>query len=330
MVAGQQSPRMNTMKAIQVKEFGPPGVMQLVETPPPAVQPGQVRVAIQAAGVNPVDTYIRSGQYARTPSLPYIPGSDGAGVVEAVGEGVTTVKVGDRVYGGWPLGGTYAEFALYEASQVYPLPAHLSFDQGSCIFVPFVTAYRALFLKGAAQPGDTVLIHGATGGVGLAAVQWAVAAGLRVLGTGGTPEGRQLVLDQGAEFVFDHRSPDYIDALQSNYGEVQIVLEMLANVNLETDLKLLASGGRVVIIGSRGTIEITPRLIMGRESIVTGLSLFNTPPEEMRRIQAALQAGLRQQTLQPLVAKTLPLADAALAHEQVMSPGAKGNLVLSP
>lgn len=317
------------MKAIQVQQFGGPEVMELTSVKDLEPGAGQVVVAIQSAGVNPVDTYIRAGQYARKPELPYTPGIDGAGTVMAVGADVDRWQVGDRVYGGWPLSGTYAEQALYAADQLYVLPSEVAFPEGAGIFVPYSTAYRALMIKGQAKPAETVLIHGATGSVGLAAVQIAVTAGMRVLGTGGSQAGRELALGLGAEQVFDHHDQGYAEAIAKSAG-VDVVLEMLADVNLEADLRLLNRGGRVVIIGNRGRIEINPRDIMAREAIITGLTLFNTPAPEMTQIQAALGAGLRQGSLKPVVAQTFPLSAAAQAHQQVMGTAAAGNRVLLP
>ncbi|MBD0334217.1 MAG: NADPH:quinone reductase [Cyanobacteria bacterium Co-bin13] len=320
------------MKAIRVHQFGDPEVMAMEEIPAPAPGAGQVLIQIEAAGVNPVDTYIRAGSYARRPELPFTPGIDGAGTVAAVGSGVTSIEIGARVYGGWPDSGTYAAMALYPAEQVYPLPPQISFQQGAGIFVPYSTAHRALFAKALAQPGETVLVHGATGSVGLAATQIAVAAGMRVLGTGGTPEGRSLVAQQGASQVFDHHSPDYpAEVLAATAGRgADVILEMLANVNLEKDLALVAPHGRIVIIGSRGSLEINPRAIMGKESIVTGLTLFNTHPEALAHIQAALQTGLQNGTLIPIVSREFSLAEASQAHQWLLQPGAQGNLVLIP
>ncbi|NEQ33237.1 MAG: NADPH:quinone reductase [Leptolyngbya sp. SIO4C5] len=320
------------MQAIQVHQFGDPTVMQLATVNNLQPATGQVVVAIQAAGVNPVDTYIRAGTYARKPDLPYTPGIDGAGTILAIGPEVTQWQVGDRVYGGWPLSGTYAQQALYAADQVYSLPATISFPPGAAIFVPYSTAYRALIHKGQAQPGETVLIHGATGSVGLAAVQLAKSRGLQVIGTGGSPAGRQLVTEQGADYVLDHRAEGYLDqVMEITAGKgVDVILEMLANVNLSHDLAALAFKGRVVVIGSRGTVEIEPRATMGKESIITGLSLFNTPAAEMRQIQAALYAGLQNGTLNPVISHELPLSEAVKAHEQVMQSGSQGKIVLRP
>ncbi|HUF92703.1 MAG TPA: alcohol dehydrogenase catalytic domain-containing protein, partial [Candidatus Limnocylindria bacterium] len=170
------------MKAIRVHKTGGPDVLQLDEVPDPAPGDGQVVVRVHAVGVNPVDTYIRAGAYARMPALPYVPGTDGAGVVKAVGAGVRTVAVGDRVYMAGTAGetstGAYAELALCDVSQVKPLPASMSFAQGAAVNIPYATAYRGLFHKARIVAGESVLVHGASGGVGIAAVQLARAMGL--------------------------------------------------------------------------------------------------------------------------------------------------------
>ncbi|HEX8474826.1 MAG TPA: NADPH:quinone reductase [Pyrinomonadaceae bacterium] len=320
------------MKAIRVNEFGAPEVMQIEEVADPQVGHGEVLVRVGAAGVNPVDTYIRAGAYARIPTLPYTPGSDGAGVVEAVGEGVSRVHVGERVYLAGSLSGTYAELALCEESQVYPLPEHVSFAQGAGVYVPYATAYRALFQRAHAVAGETVLVHGASGGVGVAAVQLARAAGLTVFGTGGTEDGRRLVSEQGAHHVLDHRADDYLARLMELTAErgVDVVLEMLANVNLDKDLNVLARGGRVVVIGSRGRVEIDPRAAMSRDAAILGMSLLNTPTQELTGIHGALVAGLENRTLRPVAAREMPLADAPRAHHAVLEPGAYGKIVLIP
>ncbi len=320
------------MKAIRVEEFGGPEVMQLKEVPDPLAAPGQVVVSVRAAGVNPVDVYIRTGTHASKPALPYTPGMDAAGVVEAVGEGVTRVKTGDRVYVAGTKSGAYAELALCEESQVHPLPEAVSFAQGAAMGVPYATAYRGLFQRARALPGEVVLVHGASGGVGVAATQLARAAGLMVIGTGGTEEGQRLVAEQGAHHVLDHRAPDYLARLVDLTGGrgVDVVLEMLANVNLDKDLGVLARGGRVVVIGNRGRVEIDPRAAMGRDASILGMSLLNAPAPELARIHAALVAGLESGALRPVVGREMALADAARAHQAVMEPGAYGKIVLFP
>ena len=320
------------MKAIRVHQFGGPEVLQLDEVPKPAAGPGQILVRVYAAGINPVDTYIRSGAYAAKPPLPYTPGKDAGGVVEAIGEGVKQLKPGDRVYIADSLTGTYAEYALCLPEQVHPLPEKISFAQGAGIFIPYATAYRALFQKAKALPGETVLVHGATGGVGIAAVQLARAAGLRVIGTGGTEAGRKLVLEQGAHYVVDHRAPEYLKQIMDWTGGrgVDVILEMAAHHNLGKDLGLLAPGGRVVVIGSRGPVEINPRDAMARDASISGVMLGNTPAREVAGIHAALVAGLENGTLRPILSRELQLADAPAGHKAVMEPGARGKIVLIP
>jgi len=264
------------------------------------------------------------------PALPYTPGNDGAGAVEQVGPDVNEFEPGDRVYTAGSISGTYAEFALCKKDQVHRLPENVSFAQGAAMGTPYATAYRALFQRAEAKPGEIVLVHGASGGVGTAAVQLARARGLRVLGTAGSDEGRKLVRDQGAHKVFDHRAPDHFEQIMNATGGrgVNVIVEMLANVNLGKDLTILAKGGRVAIVGSRGRVEIDPRDTMQRDADIRGMALPNTPAADMASIHAALVAGLENGTLRPVIGKEFPLAEAAQAHRAVMEPGAVGKIVL--
>jgi NADPH2:quinone reductase len=320
------------MKAIRVYKFGGPDVMKLEEVPNPTPDAGQVVVRINAVGVNPVDTYIRAGLHAVKPSLPYTPGADAAGVVEAIGEGVTRVTRGQSVYVAGTISGAYAQQALCAQSQVHSLPAQLTFEQGAAVGIPYSTAYRALFQRAGGYAGETVLVHGATGGVGIAAVQLARAAGLTVIATGGTDKGRSNVAELGAHHVLDHHAADYLDqvlALTDGKG-VNVILEMLANVNLGKDLGVLAKQGRVVVIGSRGRVEIDPRAAMTHDASILGMTLVNATEQDRASINAALVAGLENGTLKPVVGKEISLADAPRAHEAVMQPGAYGKIVLIP
>lgn len=320
------------MKAILVHEFGGPEVLKLEEIPTPKPQAGQVLVKIHAAGVNPYDTYMRSGTYAIKPPLPYTPGSDAAGFVEAVGPGVTKVKPGDRVYTAKTITGAYAEYTLTLEDQAQKLPANITFDQGAAIWVPYGTAYHALRQEANARAGETVLVHGASGGVGTASLQIARAMGLTVFGTAGTDKGLDLVKREGAHQVFNHTKSGYTDEiLKATAGRgVDIVLEMLANVNLAADLKLLATYGRVIVIGNRGEITINPRDLMARRSSVRGFTLWATTEAETAEIHAALYAGFENGTLRPIIGKEIPLAEAARAHKEVMAPGASGKIILVP
>lgn len=318
------------MKAIRIHNFGAPEELKLEDVPDPRPEKGQILVKVHAAGVNPVDTYIRSGSYKIKPPLPYIPGSDCAGMVEETGEGVFRFRKGDRVYTSGSVTGAYAEKCLCTEAQVHPLPASLCFTEGAAIGVPYATAYRALWQKACARPGDIVLVHGASGSVGSAAVQIARAAGMTVFGTAGTEKGRKLVKEAGAQHVFDHHTPDYLQKIRetANGRGPDIILEMLANVNLQKDLEVLAPRGRVVVIGCRGEIAINPRLMMSSETTVIGMTLFNASPEELAVVHAGLYAGFENGTLKPFVGTELSLKDAAKAHHDIMEKPAHGKIVL--
>jgi NADPH2:quinone reductase len=320
------------MKAILVHEFGGPEVLKLEEVPTPRPAAGQVLVRIHAAGVNPYDTYMRNGTYPVKPPLPYTPGSDAAGVVEAVGEGVTKVKKGDRVYTAKTQTGAYAEYTLTLESQVHPLPAKITYPQGAGIWVPYGTAYHALHQSTKARAGETLLVHGASGGVGIAAVQIATAMGMTVLGTAGTEKGLELAKREGAHHVFNHTKPDYREQILKTTGGlgVNLILEMLANVNLGHDLKLLATHGRVIVIGSRGDVTISPRDIMSRRASIQAFTMWGITEAEEKEIHAGILAGLENGTQRPVVGKEIPLAEAPRAHKEVLEPGAYGKIVLVP
>jgi NADPH:quinone reductase len=315
-----------------VHEFGGPEVLKVGEVPTPKPEAGQVLVRVHAAGVNPYDTYMRAGTYAIKPPLPYTPGSDAAGVVEAVGSGVKKVKAGDRVYTAKTVTGAYAEYALALESQVHALPAKISFAQGAGVWVPYGTAYFALFHSAQARASETALIHGGSGGVGTAGVQIARAMGMTVIGTAGTEKGLELVKREGAHHAFNHTKAGYAEEiLQATGGRgVDVVLEMLANVNLATDTKLLATNGRVIVIGNRGEITINPRELMSRRASVRGFTLWAVTEAEAADIYAGIGAGLESGTMRPVVGKELALAEAPRAHKEILEPGRAGKIVLVP
>ncbi|NXX71760.1 QOR oxidoreductase, partial [Spizella passerina] len=322
----------SVMRAVRVFEFGGPEVLKLQsDVLVPAPKENQVLIKVHACGVNPVETYIRSGTYARKPALPYTPGSDVAGVIESVGEHVTAFKKGDRVFTLETLSGGYAEYAVAAANRVFPLPDKLDFRQGAAIGVPYFTAYRALFQKGCAKAGESVLVHGASGGVGLAACQIARACGLKVLGTAGTEEGMNVILTNGAHQAFNHRDPNYTEKIKActGPGGVDIIIEMLSNVNLDADLQLLSRAGRVMVVGCRGRIEINPRDTMSKESSIIGVSLFLATEEERRECATAVLDGIEAGWLKPVVGLEYPLEKVAKAHEDIIcSSGARGKMVL--
>ncbi len=320
------------MKAIQVHTFGPPEVMQYEEIAELHPVQNQIKIAVKAIGVNPVDTYIRAGIYPIKPDLPYTPGKDASGIITEIGPYVKNKKVGERVYTCGCLSGSYAEELICDEDQAFILPENCSFLTGAALGVPYSTAYIALNIRAQAAPGEVVLIHGASGAVGLAAIQIAKMHDLRVIGTAGTEQGLKLLWDQGVIAALNHNQENYlnsIDDLTSGAG-VDVILEMLANVNLDHDLKLLAENGRVVIIGSRGTIEIDPRDTMGKNASILGMSLFNTQSEQLQQIHAAIKTGLINQRYQPVIHSQIKLADAPKAHELVMQNGVNGKIILIP
>ncbi|PHR25920.1 MAG: quinone oxidoreductase [Desulfotalea sp.] len=319
------------MKAVVVTEFGGPEVMKVVESNPGEPGNGQVLIAVKAIGVNPVETYIRAGTYPTLPDLPYTPGGNVAGIIAACGPGVSSLKVGARVYSVATVTGAYAEMSICNVSDVFSLPSTLSFSQGNALGVPAATAWRGLFIRGNGQKGERLLIHGASGSVGQAAVQLANGAGCEVWGTAGSKDGCALVTQLGGR-AFNHNVAGYDkELLQDTSGKgFDLILEMLANKNLEMDLDLLAPGGRVVIIGSRGRIEIDPRATMGKETDIRGLALFSATREEMQETHRALAGAMAEGILSPTVSRELKLSEAPAAHERVMQDGNNGKIVLIP
>lgn len=321
------------MKAIIVSSFGDEEVLkyQETETPTPAV--GEVRVKIKTAGVNPVETYIRSGHYTALPGLPYRPGNDGSGIVDAVGDGVEHLKKGDRVFVAAALAsrntGTYAEYTVCDADAVRYLPQNLSFSEGAALGTPGLAATYALYSKAKIKPGETVFIHGASGGVGSLAVQLARRTGTFVMGTAGDPEGMTLIEKLGAHRAFNHRNPGYLEAVKQETGEhgPDVIIEMVANINLMKDLELLAKYGRVVIVGNHGTLEFDPRSAMTKDAVVMGMNIGNMSQEDyianMYTLSAAMETGLHT-----IIGKERPLCQAEQAHRDVRE-GKGGKVILT-
>jgi NADPH2:quinone reductase len=311
------------MRAIRVHEFGGPEVLRVEDLGAPQPGQGEVFVRVHAAGVNPVETYVRAGEYTELPDLPYTPGSDAAGVVDADGR---------RVYVAGSVSGTYAEYAVCRADQVHPLPQELSFAQGAALGTPYATAYRALFQRARAERGERVLVHGASGAVGIAAVQFAVAAGLQVTGTAGSDAGLKLIAAQGDARAIDHRDPRHLETtaeLTEGYG-FDLIVELRADRNLGDDLAALAMRGRVVVVGSRGTVEVNPRDLMNREGAVLAMRMPNATRDDLAEAHEAIARGLAEGWLRPVVGRELPLAEAARAHELLRERPALGKLVLVP
>lgn len=319
------------MKAIIVREYGSPDVLKIEEAADLVPGDDEILVRIKAIGVNPVDTYLRTGNHAHAPKLPYTPGKDAAGVVEAVGNNISEFAVGDRVYTAGTVTGTYAEYCLCREDQLGRLPDNAAFESGAAIWTPYATAYRALFQKAKITSDEKVLIHGASGGVGIAAIQWAKHAGAKVFGTASSADGLTLAKENGANAVFDHSQPDHLEQIKdASEGGVDVIIEMLANENLENDFKTLSMFGRIVVVGNRGSIEFTPRNAMTKDATIYGMSLFNAPADALKDIHRAIFDGLSAGFLKPEIACSYPLADAPLAHAEVINAKARGKIILIP
>lgn len=314
------------MKSIQAQQYSEP--FQLNTCPDLIADDDQILISIKVAGVNPVDTYIAAGTNNYTTTFPHTPGKDAAGIILALGKNVSGFQVGQRVYCAGTLTGANSELALASPAQVFPLSDALSFEQGACLGTPYATAWRSLFIRANCQPSETVLVHGASGGVGLAAVQLAKAAGCKVFASAGSEQGIALLKEQGADFVVNHHDPDHYQQLQQA-GAVDVVLEMLANQNLGDDLPLLNKEGRVVVIGSRGTVEINPRDLMAKDACIMGMALAHASPSQLTQIHQSLFESAEGGFIKPVISKRFPLTETTAAHLAVMGAGAMGNIVVN-
>jgi NADPH2:quinone reductase len=324
------------MKAIVVRNFGDPSVLKVESNVPvPKPQPNEVLVKILATGVNPVETYQRSGNYNPAPQLPFTPGKDAAGIIDSVGDGVKNIVPGTRVWLSSATTGTYAQFATAPADAVHPLPDHISFEQGT-LWTAYATAYHAIWHIGEVKQGDVILVHGASGGVGLASVQLArTVPGVTIIGTAGTEKGLGVVKENGADVVFNHHDKNYTEQiLEYTKGKgVDLILEMTANLTLLRSMTIVARCGRICIIGNRAPIDgFNPRLLMQKRASLKGVMLFQLSPEERKEIVQALNEKLKDKSIIPTVNKSYPLSQASTSHVEIINPpvGAFGKLVLSP
>ena len=329
------------MKGIQVCRFGDEKELKVNHDLVLPVQnledlkPNEVLVKVIYAGINPVDTYIRSGAYAVLPSVPYIPGMDAAGYIEAIGSEVCeeNFSLGSRVFitGPGKNSGSYAEYVKTEQSYVYPLDDRLSFPEGACLGIPYFTALKALMYGAKARKHENVLVHGASGAVGCAAVQIANYVGAKVYGTAGTEKGMEVVANCGAHHVFNHNEEDYeINMKAKTNGEgFDVIIENLANVNLDKDMQMIKKNARIMIVGSRGQVTISPRHLMAPEASIIGMSLWPTTDVQYQKIARVIHNGIISGWVKPIIDKEYSIEDAPKAHHDIIySKGAKGNLIL--
>uniref|UniRef100_A0A1I7WTB5 PKS_ER domain-containing protein n=1 Tax=Heterorhabditis bacteriophora TaxID=37862 RepID=A0A1I7WTB5_HETBA len=249
-----------------------------------------------------------------------------------VGSLVTHVKKGDRVWFVNSLSGSSAEYCVVQ--KVFLLPKGISYYEGACIGVPYMSAYRAMFLLGKAKKGDTVFVHGASGGVGLAAVQLASWRGITVFGTAGSEEGMKLVKANGAVEVFNHRRDGYIDEIKRKCSQgivlgFDLIVEMAAHINLGTDLGLLSRGGKVAVVGNREETTIDARLLMMKESSIFGMALANSSDADLSEMGEEINSFLSSSSRRPVFNKKYALEELPIAHDDIINQsGALGNLVL--
>ena len=324
------------MKAVRVTQFGleHPMAMEEVEEPKPG--PGEMLVRIAAAGVNPLEVAIRSGDHPRAGAmtLPYTCGTDVAGEVESVGEGVEAFAPGDRVWGRASTG-AYAEKGLLPAGSTSKLPDSMSSAEGAALPIPLLTAWNALVVKGKAAPGDCVLVQGGAGGVGYLAIQLARTLGCRVFTTVSSGEKGDFCLAGGAEAAINYREedvPERVMELTSGRG-VDVVVENIGCDNLPSDLKLNAVNGRIVIVGT-GTgkgpdVTIPLPAAMGRDARILALSSGNLNPLVpgiLRRLAPLLESG----AIKPHIGLELPMEQANESHEVLLSGKFLGKINLAP
>jgi len=318
-------------KAVRVPKAGPSSIMN-VETLPALSFPdkGQILVQVHCIGINPVETYIRSGNYATIPSYPYTPGGCCSGIVVSVGKDVTKFKTGDRIYSARTISGAYAENALIDESYAWHLPNSISFAEGAALGVPFHTAYRSIFSKAKLKSTQSILIHGASGGVGIACLQMAKSIGCQlILGSAGSSIGIDAITPF-CDHVISHGDIDGVLSLTKNKG-VDVIIEMASHKNLGNDLQMLASNGTIVIVGSRGPVEVNPRDVMAREATITGVMLWLANEQEFEEAANFIEQGLLSKRLKPIIGHLYKgLEKASEAHDEVIShtKGTVGKIVI--
>jgi synaptic vesicle membrane protein VAT-1 len=330
-------------------------VLQVLERPDPPVGPGEVRIAVKAAGINFADTMARLGLYPDAPKTPCVMGYEVAGTIETLGAGVSDFAVGDRVMAGTRFGGQ-AELVTVPADQALPLPERLSFEQGAAFPVNYGTAYAALIIMGSLREGDRVLIHAAAGGVGIAATQIARNVGAEIFGTA-SPSKHEAIRTQGVAHAIDYRSDDFeAEAMRITGGEgVDLVIDALGPTSFRKDYRLLRSGGRMVMYGLSEVTKESGRdipaalkslakmplatipwwkslALMNENKGVFGLNMLKWWEREgsLDRVTEPLMADLEAGRLEPVVAEAFPFERAGEAHEFIAQRRNVGKVVLFP
>ena len=344
------------MRAVVIPRTGPPEVLEVRELPDPPVGPGELRIAVKAAGINFADTMARIGLYPDAPKIPCVVGYEVAGEVESVGEGVEAHKVGDRVIAGTRFNGQ-AELVTVPAEQAFPLPKKLSFEEGAAFPVNYATSYAALVIMGGLKQGERVLIHAAAGGVGISATQIAKGIGAEIFGTAAASK-HDAIREQGVEYPIDYRTQDFEQEVRRITGGegLDVIMDALGPTSFRKDYRLLRQGGRLIMYGAselqtgsgkrnvaaalrsvaqmpRATMPWWKSLgVMNENKGVFGLNMLSWWDREgsLDRATEPLLEGLQKGELKPVVAEAFPFDRAADAHRFIEERRNVGKVVLVP
>lgn len=324
------------MRAIVVDRFVEPEELEVREAPEPELRPGTVRVEVEAAGCNFFDVLMCRGEYQVKPPFPFVPGAEIAGVVRAVGEGVSKPAVGDRVFGAAGLGG-FAERVVAPASQMFPLPEGMSFDQGAALPIIYPTSYAALVDRAALRSGETLLVHAAAGGVGLAAVQIGKAMGARVIATAGGAEKLEVAERAGADVLIDYREEDFVARVREvTQGRgADVIYDSVGGEVFERSLKCIAWSGRLLVIGfASGTIPtVKANRILLKNIALVGLhwgAYAQHQPERVPEVFEALRELYAQGCIEPLIFRRYALEETGKALRDLVSRRTWGKLIVTP
>ena len=324
------------MRAMVVDEWCEPRDMKLRELPDPEPKAGQVAIDVRAIGCNFFDILMAQGKYQVRPPLPFSPGGEVAGTVRSIGSGVTGLAPGDRVFAmiGW---GGYANVAIAPAATVAKMPPSMSFEHGAAFGIVYQTSYFALVHRAALQPGETLLVHAAAGGVGLAAVQIGRALGARVLATAGSAAKLDVAREHGAEQAFDYSDPSWVECVKEATGGkgADVIYDPVGGDVFDLSLKVIAFSGRLLVIGFASgkipTVQLN-RVLLKNISLVGlhwGASRTHDPGKiapAMEELFALYEKGL----VTPVVSSVRPLADAAAALDEIASRRSFGKVLLTP
>jgi len=324
-----------TMQAIVVERLGPPEVMQVRELPVPQPGPGEVRLRVEAVGINFADVLAVAGEYLTRTRVPYTPGIEFAGTVDALGEGVTGAEVGQQVAALAGRGGL-AEYALAHAAALIPVPESFTAAQAAAFPVSYFTAYHGLRTLGHGQPGEWVLVQAAAGALGTASIQLAKALGMQVVAMASTEEKLAIARDLGADVTLLQDDPERVQKVRDAAGGkgVPLILEVVGGPRFQESLDMAASRGRIIVIGnaSREQANLRPVELMKRNLSVTGLWLTSLmmDGEATREAAQALTPLVASGQVTPQVGPTYALADSPRAFQDILDRKTTGKVVIEP